>query len=124
MPLIAATALLLACTATDGDTLRCGDERVRLVGIDAPELHGCRRGRQCVPGDGMTARDHLAALITLGPLSIERVGTDAYGRTLGVVYLQGTNLSCAMIFGGQAQYVARWDNGGAVARDCPQLTRR
>lgn len=27
----------LACSAIDGDTLRCGDERVRLVRIDTPE---------------------------------------------------------------------------------------
>ena len=31
------------CTVVDGDPLRCGSERVRLLGIDAPELPGhCR----------------------------------------------------------------------------------
>src|ERR1700712_1173347 len=40
------------CRVVDGDTLRCGNERVRLLGIDAPELPGhCRIGRACAPGD-------------------------------------------------------------------------
>ena len=29
------------CTVTDGDTVRCNGERIRLLGIDAPELPGC-----------------------------------------------------------------------------------
>lgn len=39
--------MLLACllVAIDGDTLRCGRERIRLLGTDAPELPGhCQRG--------------------------------------------------------------------------------
>lgn len=33
------------CTVTDGDTLRCGSEWIRLLGIDALELPGhCRSG--------------------------------------------------------------------------------
>jgi endonuclease YncB( thermonuclease family) len=31
-------APLAVCVAVDGDTLRCGSERVRLLGIDAPEI--------------------------------------------------------------------------------------
>lgn len=116
-------AALTACTATDGDTLRCGDERVRLLGIDAPELHGCRPGRQCVAGDGAAARGALVELLAGHQLTIERTGTDVYGRTLAVVFADGRNLSCGMIAAGQAVYVPRWDNGGRVARDCPALAR-
>lgn len=122
MPL-ATTLALLACTVTDGDTLRCGEERVRLLGIDAPELHGCAPGRRCVEGDGAAARATLARLIGGRRLTIDRSGTDHYGRTLGVVFADGVNLSCAMIAAGQAVYVARWDDGGRVARDCTDLAR-
>lgn len=31
---------IYGCRAVDGDTLRCGQERVRLLGIDAPEMPG------------------------------------------------------------------------------------
>lgn len=48
----APTELVAGCTVTDGDTIRCGAERIRLLGIDAPELPGhCRSGRACAPGD-------------------------------------------------------------------------
>lgn len=122
MPLPAAIALL-ACTVTDGDTLRCGEERVRLLGIDAPETHGCAPGRRCVAGDGAAAAAALQALIAGRALTIERAGTDLYGRTLAVVFADGQNVSCAMVAAGRAIYVARWDAGGRVARDCPNLAR-
>lgn len=118
-----AAALLIACTVTDGDTIRCGAEPIRLLGIDAPERHGCAPGRHCVAGDALAATAALAALIAPGNLTVERVGTDRYGRTLGVVRAAGVNLSCAMLASGQAVYVARWDNGGRVAADCPALAR-
>ncbi len=42
----------ITCSVTDGDTIRCGEERIRITAIDAPETRACRRGRQCVAGDG------------------------------------------------------------------------
>jgi micrococcal nuclease len=38
--MIAALFLCLAPVAVDGDTLRCGGDLVRLIGIDAPEMPG------------------------------------------------------------------------------------
>ena len=36
----------------DGDTFTCDGKRIRMAGIDAPELPGhCRTGRDCAPGD-------------------------------------------------------------------------
>ncbi len=50
----------------DGDTLRCGSERVRLAGIDAPEMPGhCRPGRECTAGDAFASRDGLQALVRI-----------------------------------------------------------
>jgi len=113
---------LSACTVTDGDTIRCGNERIRLLGIDAPDKH-CRRGRICAPGDPYASEDALAALMADQKLSIRRVGKDHYGRTLGMVYAGGQNLSCAQLSAGHAIYRADWDNGGAVRRECPSLAR-
>lgn len=116
LPILAAAALA-GCTATDGDSLHCKGERIRLLGIDAPEFH-CPRNRTCVDGDPQAAKDYLAALIRGQSLTIERIGADRYGRTLAVAYVKGRNLSCQMISAGHAAYIARWDNGGRVARDC------
>lgn len=122
-PLPAAEPLVEAtCSVTDGDTIRCGNERIRLLGIDAPELRRCREGRRCVEGDGRASQATLQALLRGKALSVVRLGEDRYQRTLGVIYADGANMSCAMIAAGQAQYVRRWDNEGAVARDCPQVS--
>lgn len=53
---------VFACRVTDGDTIRCGDERIRLLAIDAPELPShCRTGRECAPGDPYASGTSLGA---------------------------------------------------------------
>ncbi|ESQ90117.1 hypothetical protein ABAC460_10140 [Asticcacaulis sp. AC460] len=109
----------LSCLATDGDTLRCGSERVRLVGIDAPEMPGhCASGRICVKGDPFASRDALSEAMRGKTLTIVRLGKDRYGRTIADVRADGKSLSCAQIKAGQAIYVKKWDNGQTVARQC------
>lgn len=107
-----------ACRVTDGDTIRCGKEPIRLLGIDAPELPGhCRKGRRCAPGDGYASRASLAAAMA-GPLSIQRIARDRYGRTLALVSGPRGDLSCWQLRQRQAIYRDDWDNGGALARIC------
>lgn len=121
-------AALSACTASDGDTIKCSGERIRLIGIDAPDDPGNSRCRPVPkPGavcDRRLAGDSKAALqrAMVPPLAIARLGTDPYGRTLGMVYARGVSLSCRQIEAGKAAYVARWDNGYRVARECPRAT--
>ena len=108
------------CRVVDGDTLRCGSERVRLLGIDAPELPGhCRTGRACAPGDPVASTSSLADAL-VGPLTIVRVGTDRYGRTLALVSAGGRDLSCHQLSRSQAIYRSDWDDGGIVASRCPE----
>jgi endonuclease YncB( thermonuclease family) len=113
------------CRVVDGDTLRCGAERVRLLAIDAPELPGhCAIGRDCAPGDPVESSQSLGAgMGDGGTLRIERVGRDRYGRTLALVSGAGGDLSCWQLRHGEAIYRADWDNGGRVARVCPDVAR-
>jgi endonuclease YncB( thermonuclease family) len=107
------------CRVTDGDTIRCGDERIRLLAIDAPELPGhCRRGRVCAPGDPYASTESLRNAMT-GALTIDRAGQDHYGRTLARVSGDKGDLSCWQLERGHAIYKADWDNGLLVARTCP-----
>ena len=63
----------------DGDTIRLqSGQRVRLWGIDAPEL------KQAY---GVQARDHLARLCQGKVVRLEPHGEDRYGRLLAVVWV-------------------------------------
>jgi micrococcal nuclease len=102
----------------DGDTLRCGAERIRLLGIDAPEISSCPRWRVCVPGDAQASRRSLIAAVKFGPIRYQAVTVDRYGRQVAVVWAGRVNLSCWQLQKGQAVYKPRWDNGHLVARAC------
>jgi len=102
----------------DGDTLRCGPERLRLLGIDAPEMGSCARWRVCAPGDGQASKRTLIAAMRLGPIRYEPITTDRYGRQVAVVWAGKVNLSCWQLQRGQAIYKSNWDNGGIIARAC------
>ena len=57
---VSAQQLQGAARVVDGDTLRVAGERVRLFGIDAPEIgQPCRDGGDC----GAQSKAHLEALI-------------------------------------------------------------
>jgi hypothetical protein len=107
------------CSVTDGDTIRCDGERIRLLGIDAPELPGhCREGRDCVPGDPFASTTSLTTAMS-STMRISRVGVDRYGRTLAIVESDHGDLSCWQLTHHQAIYKPNWDNGMRVMRLCP-----
>ena len=69
--------------AVDGDTLRIGPERVRLVGIDAPEREQtCTRTNGEVWGCGEAAHGALTALVRGANITCTPQGRDRYGRIL------------------------------------------
>ncbi|WP_230770222.1 thermonuclease family protein [Sphingomonas sp. Leaf4] len=112
--------IVLACAlvAIDGDTLRCGEETIRLLGIDAPELPGhCREGRDCAPGDPFAAKAALQ-VAAKGDATVERIGKDVYSRTLARVRVNGIDLSCSQMAGGHAIYKPDWDQFQLVATGC------
>jgi endonuclease YncB( thermonuclease family) len=109
-----------ACSVTDGDTIRCGEERIRLLGIDAPELPGhCAEYRNCAPGDPFASSRNLSNAMS-GSLSIERIDVDRYGRTIALVAGDEGDLSCWQLHGNHARYEADWDDGFRVALTCPK----
>ena len=112
------TLIALACLALDGDTIRCGSDRYRLLAIDAPEMPGhCRTGRDCAPGDPFKSKAALASSLT-GKIEVEPINTDRYGRTAAVIYANGFNLSCKQLWGGWARYWQRYDHQRRIWREC------
>ena len=118
----AALAALTPCphpVVHDGDTIRCGVERVRLVNIDAPELAvsarcsrasrrrlaGSRNPSWCDDALGERSRDALTALVVRGTTTLEPVGRDRYGRLLARVMADGRDAGAYLIGMGLAR---RW----------------
>jgi len=86
----------------DGDTLRMGSQRVRLWGIDAPELEQtCRQGETSQPC-GKQARDALIRLIGQAQVSCSAVDTDRYGRSVARCTANGIDLNRTMVAEGWA----------------------
>lgn len=88
------------CRAVDGDTLACGTARVRIIGLDTPEMHG--RG----PAEtrlARAARDRMAGLVA-GGVSLQPSGRDRYGRLLAVVRdRRGQDVAMVMVREGLAR---------------------
>jgi endonuclease YncB( thermonuclease family) len=63
----------------DGDTFWFNGEKIRLAGIDAPEIQG-----KCSSEKRLAARatQRLSQILSRQPFSMERSGVDRFGRTL------------------------------------------
>ena len=82
----------------DGDTITCLDTegrrvRVRLVGIDAPELD---------QPQGRESRAALAAKLSAGVVRVEGHARDQHNRLLGTLHLDGRDLNREMVAEGWA----------------------
>lgn len=60
----------------------------------------------------------MRAVLKLGPVRIESVGRDRYGRLFGVAYAGRINVNCHMLTVPRVRYISRYDSGGQVARVC------
>lgn len=69
----------------DGDTAWVDGEKIRISGIDAPEIEGkCSYERSLA----QRAKHRLSELLSSEPFAVARAGRDRYGRTLATVYLR------------------------------------
>jgi endonuclease YncB( thermonuclease family) len=96
----------------DGDTIDIADERIRLIGIDAPE-----DGQVCLDGArewpcGEAAAEALQALTEGAPIRCEVYGRDRSQRALAVCYADDVNLNSTMVRSGAA--LAWYPDRGAV----------
>ena len=103
LPTVAAGQIYIGTpTAVDGDTIRSGDERIRLLGIDAPERDQiCERGGEAWPC-GEAATSQLEALLNGGQIRCEQMGRDRYHRVLARCKIGASDLSEELVGGGLA----------------------
>jgi micrococcal nuclease len=90
------------CTTTTG-------EKVRLACIDTPEL----KGENAKPAPAMAAKYHLNGMLISQKVSIRRITTDRYGRTVAELFINGANVQQSMVASGHAEIFWRF------ASQCP-----
>lgn len=109
----------IVTSVVDGDSLwltpAAGGRaiEVRLAGIDAPEI--------CQDGGG-AARAHLAELALKKPARLLTAGVgagrDAYGRTLGTLFVDGIEVNRRLVEEGHAWSLRiKWDQGPYVVQE-------
>lgn len=91
----------------DGDTIDVGAIRVRLFGIDAPEMsQTCRKKDAKDQGGlwrcGVWVRDELRKRISGRKAICENRGIDRYGRVIGVCRVDGQDIARELVRDGLA----------------------
>lgn len=95
----------------DGDTIMLGELRIRLQGIDSPELsQECRNKRsmqfyKC----GEVAKEYLIKLIDSQEVACTDEGIDKYRRQLAYCYVRDINLNREMVRTGNALAYSKYD---------------
>ena len=88
---------------SDGDSFHLGDTRIRLAGLDAPELD-----QVCPMPDGsdwacgQAARAALADLLAAGPVTCSAQGQDRYDRMIARCSVAGSDLGSSLVQQGLA----------------------
>ena len=105
LPAVCFASQFKVTRVTDGDTIKVTNNgtksTIRLVGIDAPELSK----KKNEPGQPYSKKStkHLASLVLNKTVEIKSYGQDRYGRTLGVVFVDGMNVNLEMVKQGLAE---------------------
>lgn len=97
----AGTAPREPVVAVDGDTLRIGAERIRLIGFDTPETYFSRCDKERALGH--KAADRMRQLLASKTVILKRIHTkDRYGRSLAHLLLDGEDAAAIMVREGLA----------------------
>jgi endonuclease YncB( thermonuclease family) len=100
----------------DGDSLTLDGIRVRLLGIDAPELdQTCRLAGMTHPC-GREAREHLIGLVAGRSVTCSWSREDRYGRRLGRCSAGETDLAAEMVRSGWAVAYGGYEREETEAR--------
>ena len=98
------------CTTTEG-------EKIRLACIDAPEMKASPRLRPTSMQAGtydktsaIESRDYLRQLVLGKKVSIRRITTDRYGRTVAELFVDGINVGQILVRNGQALIYWKYAN--------------
>lgn len=102
-------------SVNDGDTIRIGETRIRLEGIDAPEMsQTCQRTDGTRWQCGKQSKAALIEKIGKEPVRCIITGTDRYKRSIGTCFVRKLNLNQWMVQNGWSVAYARYSKSYVV----------
>ncbi|MEK9935248.1 MAG: thermonuclease family protein [Rhodobiaceae bacterium] len=107
---------------SDGDSLRSGRLKIRLHGIDAPELkQTCTDSTGATWPCGRAARDAVSEITKAAPLRCVLMDVDRYGRLIMRCFAGGTDIAEHLVENGLALAYRRYSTdyvaAETIARD-------
>ena len=117
LPQSAGVSLDGRARASDGDTIRLNAERIRILGIDAPEL-----AQTCTDANGrdwpcgQAAKERMTAMLDQGEVHCVSQGRDKYGRALASCTVNGRDIALQMVRDGLAVSYHDYKHEQALAR--------
>ena len=101
------SAEVVITTCYDGDTCTSStEEKIRLACVDTPEL----RGKRAEPVPAKEARDYLRELVVGRKVTIRRITTDRYGRTVAELFVNDSNVQQKLVASGHAEIYWKYAN--------------
>ena len=101
--------LLGQAIITDGDTIRIGNERIRLYGIDSPEQQQtCLDEKDEEWSCGKDATEALRRFIGNSEVYCQQKDIDRYGRIVAVCFKDGQDINEWMVSNGWAVAYRRY----------------
>ncbi|VAW20647.1 hypothetical protein MNBD_ALPHA12-785 [hydrothermal vent metagenome] len=87
----------------DGDTIRLKGQRIRILGIDAPEMkQTCKTSQGAIWACGQKSRQYLLSMLASKNLVCESRARDIYARLLARCMLDGVDIGATMVRSGMA----------------------
>ncbi len=95
----------------DGDSLEIGEQRIRLYGIDAPELYQkCKTKNNQDWNCGRESKAFLKEFIGTDSIECHEIEQDKYKRMVSICYKDDENINEAMISSGMAIVYKKYSN--------------
>lgn len=124
MALLASQALISGpAVVIDGDTLRVGAERIRLIGIDAPE-RSQRCGQQRQVPCGVLSSQWLERLVQRRTVRCIPTERDQYGRLLAMCRIGSIDIGGAAVAAGWAIAYRRYSDIYLLSESRARRARR
>ena len=108
----------------DGDTIRLQGKRVRLYGIDAPELSQPCQLKGADVACGSIAKNALIGFALGTKVRCEREDVDRYGRDVSRCYADGYDLSAGLVRAGLAVAYRKYSKSYVADEDYAKSLKR